>query len=142
MGEFWLGLDKIHRLSVGVKLRVDLMSFDDEKAYALYEDFSVGDEASLYVLYFGSYSGTAGDSLRSHNLKSMKFTTKDSDNDQRLSSNCAGGSRGGWWYNDCQHANLNGKYEYDGEGWSRVMWRLFKLTKALQKAEMKVKNGS
>ncbi|XP_062520853.1 fibrinogen C domain-containing protein 1-like [Corticium candelabrum] len=139
-GEFWLGLDKIHRLSVGVKLRVDLMSFDDEKAYALYEDFSVGDEASMYVLYFGSYSGTAGDSLRSHILKSMKFTTKDSDND-KSESNCSTLYPGGWWHNTCYHANLNGLHVYNGKGWQHVVWLAFKSTNCLQKTEMKVRNG-
>ena len=139
-GEFWLGLDRIHRLSVGVKLRVDLMSLDVKKVYALYEDFSVGDEASLYVLYFGSYNGTAGDSLRYQDLKSMKFSTKDSDNDKH-GSNCAASNKGGWWYNRCHYANLNGLYVYKGVGWENVIWYTFNGLKCLQKSEMKVRNS-
>ena len=59
-GEFWLGLDKIHRLSASGQnvLRVDLETFEDEKAYAIYESFSVGNESEAYVLNIGNYSGT------------------------------------------------------------------------------------
>jgi hypothetical protein len=59
-GEFWLRLDKIHRLSAcGLNvLRVDLETFEDEKAYAIYESFSVGNESEVYILNVGNYSGT------------------------------------------------------------------------------------
>ena len=59
-GEFWLGLDKIHRLSASGQnvLRVDLESFENETAYAIYESFSVGDESEVYILNVGNYSGT------------------------------------------------------------------------------------
>ena len=59
-GEFWLGLDKIHRFSAsGLNvLRVDLETFEDEKAYAIYESFSVGNESEVYILNVGNYSGT------------------------------------------------------------------------------------
>ena len=59
--EFWLGLDKIHRLSSGEQnvLRVDLESFENEKAYAVYESFSVGNESDGYRLNIdrSSYTG-------------------------------------------------------------------------------------
>ncbi|CAB4028739.1 Hypothetical predicted protein, partial [Paramuricea clavata] len=59
-GEFWLGLDKIHRLSVAVQnvLRVDLERFENETAYAVYESFSVGNESEAYILNVANYSGT------------------------------------------------------------------------------------
>ena len=58
-GEFWLGLDKIHRLSATGQnvLRVDLESFENETAYAVYESFSVGNERLVYILNVGNYSG-------------------------------------------------------------------------------------
>ena len=58
-GEFWLGLDKIHRLSVTGQnaLRVDLESFENETAYAVYESFSVGNERLAYILNVCNYSG-------------------------------------------------------------------------------------
>ena len=60
-GEFWLGLDKIHRLSSSKQnvLRVDLQTFENETAYAVYESFSVGNENDGYRLKFkhNSYTG-------------------------------------------------------------------------------------
>ena len=50
-GEFWQGLDKIHRLTTtGTELRVDLQDFEGNSAYAQYTNFSVGDSASKYTL--------------------------------------------------------------------------------------------
>lgn len=39
----------------------------------------------------------------------MFFTTYDNDNDNR-EYNCGSRWRGGWWYNACHKANLNGEY--------------------------------
>ena len=65
-GEFWLGLDKIHRLtSTATQLRVDLKDFDGNSRYALYASFSVGDSSSKYTLLVSGYTGNAGDSLGS-----------------------------------------------------------------------------
>ena len=57
-GEFWLGLDRIHRLTVsgGYKLRVDLEYYNLVK-YAEYNLFAVGSEGTKYKLSLGSYSG-------------------------------------------------------------------------------------
>ncbi len=57
--EFWLGLDKIHRLSSSEQnvLRVDLETFENETAYAVYESFSVGNESEAYILNVGNYTG-------------------------------------------------------------------------------------
>ena len=102
-GEFWLGLDKIYRLVVsGVTLRVDLMATDNSKAYPRYEDFTIGDENSLYVMYLGRYNGTAGDLMTNNN--NMKFSTYDRDNDNWPLS-CAASSSfgyGSWWYSRLQ----------------------------------------
>ena len=59
-GEFWLGLDKIHRLSVSgcYKLRVDLEDFDRNTAFAEYSSFAVASERAKYQLSLGSYTGT------------------------------------------------------------------------------------
>ena len=59
-GEFWLGLDKIHRLSASGQnvLRVDLVTFDNETAHAVYESFSVGNESGGFQINFKSSSYT------------------------------------------------------------------------------------
>ncbi|KXJ12069.1 Ficolin-2, partial [Exaiptasia diaphana] len=109
-GEFWLGNDYIHRLTVRTAsiLRVEVEDWDGTRKYAKYGSFSVGDESDKYRLRVGSYSGTAGDSLSYHN--NILFSTKDRDNDKDSSGNCATQYTGAWWYNNCHHSNLNGKY--------------------------------
>eukprot|EP00118_Oscarella_pearsei_P017160 m.169311 g.169311 ORF g.169311 m.169311 type:complete len:269 (+) comp38983_c0_seq1:146-952(+) len=136
MGEFWLGLDKIHRLTAHQTLRVDLADFENTKKFAQYEDFTVGNEGSQYVMNIGKYSGNAGDSLIYHS--GMKFTTKDKDNDLE----CASTYKGAWWYNACHKSNLNGKYlkgqhsSYaDGVNW--YTWRGGKYS--LKFTEMKIR---
>ena len=121
--EFWLGLDKISRLTKSPQeLRVDLSDFYGKSRYAQYETFQVGNEESGYVLKVGSYFGDAGDSLiPMHN--EQPFSTIDSGPMQE----CAVRHKGAWWYNNCYYSNLNGKYyskvpigsEADGVAWSK-----------------------
>ncbi|CAH3183430.1 unnamed protein product, partial [Porites lobata] len=103
-GEFWLGLEKIHRLTKEQRrLRVDLKDFENQTAYAEYDSFGVGDEQSKYKLgRLGQYAGTAGDSLAWHH--NMSFSTNDQD------GSCAVLYEGAWWYNKCHDSNLNGRY--------------------------------
>ena len=57
-GEFWLGLDKIHRLTKErSRLRVDLEDTTGKTAYAEYDFFGVTSESSKYKLSLGTYSG-------------------------------------------------------------------------------------
>ncbi|KAL9975461.1 hypothetical protein ACROYT_G012622 [Oculina patagonica] len=57
-GEFWLGLDKIHRLTKErSRLRVDLEDTSGKTAYAEYDFFGVTSERSKYKLSLGTYSG-------------------------------------------------------------------------------------
>ena len=108
-GEFWLGLSKIHRLTKegSNALRVDLGDFEGNTVYANYSTFNVSDGSTEYILTVGGYSGTAGDSLDSHNGR--RFTTRDNDNDVS-GSNCAQWATGAWWYESCFNSNLNGRY--------------------------------
>lgn len=61
-----------------------------------------------YRLWFGTYSGNAGDALSggssfedqwSASHRAMQFTTSDKDHDRFLAGNCALESSGGWWFN-------------------------------------------
>ena len=56
-GEFWLGLDKINRLTNSAKfrLRVDLEDTKGKTAYASYDYFAVTSEKTKYQLSLGIY---------------------------------------------------------------------------------------
>ena len=58
-GEFWLGLDMIHRLTSSgkYKLRVDLEDFAGNTYFAEYDLFEVASEGEKYKLNLGSYTG-------------------------------------------------------------------------------------
>ena len=139
-GEFWLGLDKIHRLTASrpSELRVEIGDWSEGKAYAKYGSFGVGDEQSLYQLSVDSYSGSAGDSLFYHNK--MKFTTKDRDNDVEGDKNCAVSQKGGWWFKSCDISNLNGKYLGNVIDEQGIEWQKYKGNALSMKfAEMKTR---
>ena len=74
-GEFWLGLDKLHRLSNSGQniLRIDLMDFDGSTAYAKYGSFSVASEADNYTLNVGNFTGKNGINIVSFELKGIKY---------------------------------------------------------------------
>ncbi|KAL9964443.1 hypothetical protein ACROYT_G028087 [Oculina patagonica] len=122
-GEFWLGLDKMHRLTKSGrnKIRIELEDIEGKTAYADYDMFAVASERAKYQLSLGTYSGTAGDSFAYQ--RGAPFSTKDRDNDLD-SRHCAVTFKGGWWYTNCRHANLNGLYHHgahsshaDGINW-------------------------
>ena len=57
-GEFWLGMDKIHRLTkTKSRLRVELEDTQGNTAYAEYDMFSVSSERNKYRLGLRIYTG-------------------------------------------------------------------------------------
>ena len=58
-GEFWLGLDKIHRLtsSRSYKLRADLEDFAGNTYHAEYDLLVVASDGEKYKLSIGSFLG-------------------------------------------------------------------------------------
>ncbi|XP_039976198.1 fibrinogen-like protein 1 [Xiphias gladius] len=124
IGEFWLGNDNLHYITAqgNYSLRINLEDFDGNQRYAEYKNFKVADEKDHYRLSFGAYVGTAGDALSgSHHFgvsewashQGMKFSTYDQDNDN-YEKNCAKEDKGGWWFNKCHSAHLNGIYYPNG----------------------------
>nr|XP_019588792.1 PREDICTED: fibrinogen alpha chain [Rhinolophus sinicus] len=117
-GEFWLGNEYLHLLTLrGSVLRIELEDWAGNQVYAEYR-LRVGSEAEGYALQVSSYEGTAGDALIEGSVEEgaeytshagMQFSTFDRDADQ-WEENCAEVYGGGWWYNNCQAANLNGIY--------------------------------
>jgi len=140
-GEFWLGLDKIHRLtnSERYKLRVGLEDTAGKTAYAEYDMFAVTSERTKYQLGIGTYSGSAGDSLAYH--RGHPFSTKDQDNDN-WSKHCAQHYKGPWWYDSCLYSNLNGPYHHGkiSTKYVGVVWYHWKgHSYSLKRAEMKIR---
>ncbi|XP_078356666.1 ficolin-2-like [Oculina patagonica] len=139
-GEFWLGLDKINRLTkTKNRLRVDLEDTAGKTAYAEYDMFAVTSERTKYKLSLGTYSGTAGDSLARQ--RGSAFSTKDQDNDS-WSGNCPVRYKGAWWYANCRDSNLNGLYHhgkhspgYDGVNWYHWKGNYY----SAKRAEMKIR---
>ncbi|XP_047463066.1 fibrinogen like 1B isoform X2 [Mugil cephalus] len=153
--EFWLGNEHIYSLlSEGKPLvKIDLMDWQGQKSYAFYENFRISDEADKYRLQYKQYSGKAGDALTggggiveqwSACQSGMQFSTRDQDNDRYLQGSCAQENNGGWWYNRCHAANLNGKFyrngKYGGDYDNGVVWGTWKgLWYSLRHTTMKVR---
>uniref|UniRef100_A0A8D2IUN1 Fibrinogen alpha chain n=1 Tax=Varanus komodoensis TaxID=61221 RepID=A0A8D2IUN1_VARKO len=122
-GEFWLGNENLHMLTQKDSvLRVELEDWEGNEAYAEY-NVQIGSESEGYKLIISNYEGTAGDALIKGSEEggsqytahaNMTFSTFDRDSDQ-WEENCAEMYGGGWWYNNCQAANLNGMYHSGGQ---------------------------
>ncbi|XP_076337596.1 techylectin-5B-like [Tachypleus tridentatus] len=138
--EFWLGNDVIFSLTNqdNMVLRVDLEDFEGSRRYAEHDEFLVRSERELYKMSYKTYKGDAGNSLSHHN--DTMFSTKDKDND-RNRGDCSVMHKGGWWYNSCHYANLNGLYytedKIDTIG---ITWRQWKNKyNTLKTSEMKIR---
>ena len=134
-GEFWLGLENIHRLTNRsvTKLRVDLSDFDGNTAFAKYNTFRVLSSSTNYTLNVSGYSGTAGDSLTQHN--GYQFSTEVS----QCTLFCSHELRGAWWHNTCNWSNLNGLYlGSQSDNCTGVVWWTWKSYFSLEFAEMKL----
>ncbi|XP_077388658.1 fibrinogen-like protein 1 [Festucalex cinctus] len=129
LGEFWLGNDNLHSITSqgNYTLKIHLEDFEGNQCHAEYKNFKVADEKDHYRLTFGAYSGTAGDALSGNyqfgvsdwaSHQGVRFSTYDKDNDNYEGS-CAQEDKGGWWFNKCHSAHLNGKY-YPG-GYYRAL---------------------
>uniref|UniRef100_K1PZ14 Angiopoietin-4 n=1 Tax=Magallana gigas TaxID=29159 RepID=K1PZ14_MAGGI len=111
---YWIGNDVIHHItnrqpySMCVIFKLNNGSIFHQK----YANFSVGDESTNYQLHLaGPTSGNLGDSMinTTYTLNGMSFSTVDRYNDQG-SVNCAALGDGGWWFNRCHVAFLNGPW--------------------------------
>ena len=126
-GEFWFGLDALHCVtSQGEwELRIDLKLTNGTRVYLSYEKFAVGPASEQYPLTISGFTGYTSDPLNLHLTptsnnrvpNTMKFTTRDQDND-RCHVNCAatpdkhGGITGGWWNNCCANIFPNNQYNH------------------------------
>ena len=106
--DFWAGLELMHTLTQRGQweMRVDYQKNDKTWSYLHYNQFSVGSASEEYPLTVGGFTGVGTDWFASHPLNGMKFTTPDNDND-RNGGNCAASLKSGWWYNNCDHIDIN-----------------------------------
>ena len=82
--------------------------------------------------------GTAGDSLSYHHGRA--FSTLDRDNDDYSSGNCAVGCHGAWWYSNCHHSNLNGRYLNGTISPQAMSWEYWKNSRySVTRSEMKIR---
>ncbi|XP_064468124.1 techylectin-5A-like [Ornithodoros turicata] len=106
--EYWLGNNVLHALtsSKAMRLRIQLKNHTGETLTADYSVFKVSDEKEHFKIRVSGYTGEEGsDSFGS--IDEAKFSTEDQDHDN-YSDNCAVLYKGGWWYTNCHHSNLNG----------------------------------
>ena len=86
----------------------------NDNFYVKYNNFATLPEIAKYKLHVSSHMyETAGDSLEYHN--NMKLTTKDQDNGNYSTKNCAvtHNANGGWWYkyyHTAQHCSTSKDY--------------------------------
>jgi len=95
-----------HVLTVDTMDRANLISEEGQKEL-ISKTFHIFSQDN-YRLWFGTYSGNAGDALSggsnfedqwSASHRGMQFTTSDKDHDRFLAGNCALENKGGWWFN-------------------------------------------
>ncbi|XP_060593871.1 adhesion G protein-coupled receptor B2-like [Ruditapes philippinarum] len=140
-GEFWLGLENIYEMvSRGkTELRLDLTAADGTSVYETFQNFRLG-EMPYYTLHIDQGVGTAGDDYGISYHNGNRFSTFDMDRDE-TSRNCAMTDHGGWWYNSCALANLNGEYVTPGtqrpvESQGGMVYYSFKSWESLKVSKM------
>ena len=94
----------------------------------------MGDSNSKYTLSVSGSSGTAGDAIAYsiENVNGMKFSTKYQDND----THCAANRKGGWCFNACHRAFLNGLYG-SALDWKHIVWYTWRGQSSLSFSEIK-----
>ncbi|XP_048749315.2 fibrinogen-like protein A [Ostrea edulis] len=112
--EHWIGNNVIHQLTKSNDTRIyfSVTLTNGSILYQEYDRFSISDESDGYRLFLSKPStGSLGDRLvdtgsSSDNVVGMNFSTIG------LHSCASGyGAGGGWWYNSCHDAYLNGPYK-------------------------------
>ena len=114
--DFWLGLEPIYQLTgggtVASRLRFEFQAAANGKWFsAEYASFYVDSETLGYAIHLSGYGGDAGDAFSSStpfgtSMNGKMFRTQDQDSLRGCASLC----NGGWWYDGCSYANMNGDF--------------------------------
>ncbi|KAI8514006.1 hypothetical protein Bbelb_083300 [Branchiostoma belcheri] len=109
--EYWLGNDKIHKLTKDgdFRVKIHVQAFNGLVGSYQYDNFRVAGEDENYRLALSGFTGKAGSCMEraGADLNGMAFSTMDRDND-KASYSCAERLKGGWWYKRCSLLILNG----------------------------------
>ncbi|XP_061176515.1 ficolin-3-like [Saccostrea echinata] len=113
----WIGNEIIHQLTKknSSTLYVSITLKNGTTLFIQYDTFSISGENDDYRLYIaGKATGMLDDRIRygtgADNINGMKFSTYDKDNDLAGSKCTDAMGIGGWWFNSCSNAYLNGQY--------------------------------
>ncbi|XP_065935400.1 ficolin-1 isoform X1 [Magallana gigas] len=117
-GDYWIGNDAIHQLAIGrnSSLRVTITPMNSSfVSFKMYHQFYVFGEDQNYRLQVanpgsGSLDNRLVEDVAFFKTTEMQFSTFDVDNDN-YSGNCAAYFLGGWWFNRCHSAYLNGPWQ-------------------------------
>ncbi|XP_042562514.1 angiopoietin-related protein 4-like, partial [Clupea harengus] len=111
-GEFWLGLEKM--LSISKQrphvLQIELSDWRGETQSVSYS-FQLDGEESNYALHVQPTTPSNLESALTTGPDGLPFSTADRDQDLKEDANCALQLSGGWWFSNCGHSNLNGRYQ-------------------------------
>ncbi|RUS83789.1 hypothetical protein EGW08_008447 [Elysia chlorotica] len=117
--EYYMGNERIHEMTnrAQFELRIDL-GYGEDLQYSQYASFKLGDESEGYTLMIGAFQPESTGIDFFQNLDGTKFSTKDRDNDENKSGNCAMLDKGGWWYTTCVGGtlSLNGRFQASDYG--------------------------
>ncbi|XP_034482435.1 angiopoietin-2-like [Drosophila innubila] len=119
-GEFWLGLEKMHRITTHQRheLYIHIVDYENETHYARYDKFVIGSKDEEYQLKsLGIYFGDAGDMMRMNEKVNFWVCPK---------------YKNGWWdLKKCNpNCNLNGKFSNTQvNDWHYLYWGLGKWGK-------------
>ncbi|XP_053387308.1 neurogenic locus notch homolog protein 2-like [Mercenaria mercenaria] len=134
--EFWLGLRYIQEIASkeSTYLRIDLEAPNGTMGYETFDNFSLS-IGPAYTLHLGRTIASSRifspDDFGPYH-RGNAFITYDHDR-----NNCAVYNHGGWWYNNCHHANLNGRYLTPGTSNDKAMvYESFLGTVSLKSSKM------
>nr|XP_019927003.2 angiopoietin-related protein 7 [Crassostrea gigas] len=139
VGEYWIGNDAIHNLTqANNSLYISITLTNGTTLYELYELFRISNEQDNYRLSIGgTASGTLGNRMTPNsatdNLNGREFSTSEGSN------SCAQNHKGGWWYNGCYDAYLNGLF--GSSDWVQPWYPLLTTGKSIQKTAMMIRRG-
>ena len=104
-GEHWLGNELIHQFTseLPTTVYVQAVNFSDQINHVKFDQFSIGDESTNYILNAGVYV-SGKHQYRWTYMNGIKFSTPDRDNDRDPNRF---GYKAGWWFGNCYVMSLN-----------------------------------